>query len=83
MLKSYKDVLNELSKKYKKSSRWRTINSEIKSLHELTLDGDEEVNELIDFIPGKVKTFSLDGDLVLVNIDKQIYGVLLQLVKKD
>ena len=83
MLKSYKDVLNELSKKYKKSSRWRTINSEIKSLHELTLEGGEEVNELIDFISGKVKTFSLDGDLVLVNIDKQIYGVLLQLIKKD
>lgn len=83
MLKSYKDVLNELSKKYKKSSRWRTINSEIKSLHELTLEGDEEVKELIDFIPGNVKTFSLDGDLVLVNIDKQIYGVLLQLIKKD
>ena len=45
MLKSYKDVLNELSKKYKKSSRWRTINSEIKSFHELTLEGDEEVND--------------------------------------
>lgn len=83
MLKSYKDVLNELSKKYQKSSRWRTINSAIKSLHELTLEGDEKVNELINFIPGSVKTFSLDGDLVLVNIDKQIYGVLLQQVKKE